>query len=312
MAVNEGVTNRVEWRELPPSVREGIEQRLGLRVISATNQIGGFSHGLAARLRLEDGTVAFVKAVNVDDGLVERYRTEAATAAGLSQLVATPEVRFTVEMAGWFAVAFDFVEGHHPRLDQQDELNSVLAMLDELADKMTPSPLVEVPAIGDVYGSKLTCWRQFAGHGAPADMDVWALRNLDRLAELESTWSECAIGNTLLHTDLRPDNMLIRGDGSTVIVDWAWPCRGAAWIDLASLVPAIAGSGADPDPILASHRLTRDIDPAAVNAFVCGLAGYWAYNSRQPAPQRAPNLRRYQARSARISQEWLSRRLSWT
>ncbi len=292
-------------------VRKGIEQRLGLRVTSATNQVGGFSHGLAACVRLEDGTAAFIKAVSVHDGLVERYRAEAATAAELSARIPTPEVRFTVEAAGWFAVAFEFIEGHHPQLDQQDELNSVLRMLDELAEKLTPSPIPGAPAISDVYGPKLICWRQFAERGAPADMDEWASRNLHRLAQLESTWPECAVGDSLLHTDLRPDNMLIRGDGSPFIVDWAWPCRGAAWIDLASLVPSIAGKGLDPDPILASHRVTRDIDPAAIDAFLCGLAGYWAYHSRQPAPRRVPNLRRYQARSARITQEWLSRRLAW-
>ena len=37
-------------------------------------------------------------------------------------------------------------------------------------------------------------------------------------------------GTTLLHTDFNPLNVLITTDGAWVI-DWAWPTRGAAFID---------------------------------------------------------------------------------
>ncbi|MFQ6398988.1 hypothetical protein ACLMAJ_36820 [Nocardia sp. KC 131] len=109
----------------------------------------------------------------------------------------------------------------------------------------------------------------------------------------------------------RQRNMLLRPDGTVVVVDWAWPCRGAAWVDLVSLAPSIAASGIDPDPILATHPTTRDTDPAAISAFVCALTGYWTRKSRRPAPPRSPKLRRYQAHAAYVSTEWLSRRLGW-
>ena len=109
------------------------------------------------------------------------------------------------------------------------------------------------------------------------------MSNLDRLAELESTWSEPAAGDTLLHTDLRPDNMLRDRDGAVWVIDWAWSCRGAAWIELVSLAPSVAARGVDPDQILAAHSSTRDVDPAAIDAFICALVGYWEHNSRLPA-----------------------------
>ncbi|WP_435592613.1 phosphotransferase family protein [Nocardia sp. bgisy118] len=154
-------------------------------------------------------------------------------------------------------------------------------------------------------------WRRFAEHQPPADLDDWSRRNLDKLAELESTWTDHAAGETLLHTDLRPDNMLLRPDGAIAVLDWAWPCRGAAWIDLVALSPAIAAHGIDTDRLLATHPVTSDIDPVAVSAFLCALAGYWAAKSREPAPPRSPSLRRYQARSARVTTDWLGRRLRW-
>ncbi len=102
--------------------------------------------------------------------------------------------------------------------------------------------------------------------------------------------------NTLLHTDLRPDNMLYRNDGSVVVLDWAWPCSGGAWVDLVSLVPPLLAGGIAPEPILATHSVTADTNPAAITAFVCALSGYWARNSRLPAPPCSPNLRVPQAK----------------
>ncbi|WP_040786030.1 aminoglycoside phosphotransferase family protein [Nocardia pneumoniae] len=311
MADNAGTATRIEWHELPQPVRAGIERRLGTRVRSAVTQTGGFSHGTAARLLLTDSRRAFVKVINRDDALYGMYQTEARTAAQLPRTVPTPSVQFTIDIAGWFAVVFDDVDGRHPRLDRPGDLNAVLATIEQLANALTPSPLPEVPTIANSYGPELNGWRQFAEHGPPADLDSWSLRNLNRLAALESTWPEHADGATLLHTDLRPDNMLLRPDGTVAVIDWAWPCLGAAWIELVSLAPSIAASGIDPDPILITHPATRATDPVAVDAFLAALAGYWARNSRMPAPPRSPNLRQHQARSAHVSREWLRRRLAW-
>ncbi|MEV3965232.1 phosphotransferase [Nocardia sp. NPDC050193] len=39
---------------------------------------------------------------------------------------------------------------------------------------------------------------------------------------------------SLLHTDLRAGNMLLRPDGMVIVVDWSWPCVSAFWVDLVS------------------------------------------------------------------------------
>jgi hypothetical protein len=76
---------RMPWADLPDSVRAAIEDRLGSNVVAAHSQSGGFSPGVAARLRLADGTRAFVKAVcsspNADSPGM--YRREARVAAAL-------------------------------------------------------------------------------------------------------------------------------------------------------------------------------------------------------------------------------------
>ena len=49
-------------------------------------------------------------------------------------------------------------------------------------------------------------------------------------AYVDDTDLELLTGATLLHTDFNPLNVLMTADGVWVI-DWAWPTRGAAFID---------------------------------------------------------------------------------
>ncbi|MEV0707945.1 phosphotransferase [Nocardia aurea] len=308
--MDEPPVTRVRWSSVPSTVRTDVEKRLGARVRSAEDQSGGFSHGVAARLFLEDGSSVFVKAIDDTDELAVTYRKESNTAAALPHDVPTPRHRHGWAVDGWFVACFDDVTGRHPRLDNPGELGAVLATVTRLAETLTPCPLPDVPTFLDHYGPALAIWAAFAANGPPPDLDTWCRANLDRLAGIESAWHGFARGNTLLHTDLRPDNMIRRADGSVVVVDWAWPCRGAAWIDLVGLAPSLVRAGTDPDPLLASHSTTREVDPVAIDGLVCALAGYWTSQCRLPAPPRSPRLRRYQAEAAELTTTWLRRRLS--
>jgi hypothetical protein len=59
-------SRRLDWEHLPAEVRQGLQARLGSPVVQAATQPGGFSPGLAARLRLADGRRVFVKAAGPD------------------------------------------------------------------------------------------------------------------------------------------------------------------------------------------------------------------------------------------------------
>lgn len=52
-------------------------------------------------------------------------------------------------------------------------------------------------------------------------------------------------GEALVHKDLNPRNVLITEERAYV-VDWATPCRGAAWVEPALLVPRLVGHGHSP------------------------------------------------------------------
>lgn len=52
-------------------------------------------------------------------------------------------------------------------------------------------------------------------------------------------------GDSLLHTDFNPLSILISSEDKH-IVDWAWPTRGAAWIDPACFVLRLMAAGHTP------------------------------------------------------------------
>src|SRR2546428_2369232 len=87
----EGV--RVHWDQLPQAVRSAIEERIGGRVGEAITQPGGFSPGLAARLRTGNGRRCFFKAVSgpAKPGTPNLHRREAGVVAALpSQAPVSP------------------------------------------------------------------------------------------------------------------------------------------------------------------------------------------------------------------------------
>jgi hypothetical protein len=57
---------RVAWLDVPEPARTAIEGVCGAAVIEARTQPGGFSPGVAARVRCEDGARWFVKAASAE------------------------------------------------------------------------------------------------------------------------------------------------------------------------------------------------------------------------------------------------------
>jgi Phosphotransferase enzyme family len=308
---------RLPWSEVPAWVRGAVEERLGAAVVEAVTQPGGFSPGAAARLRLADGSRAFAKAVSVtiNPFSPDMHRTEADTAELLPPGTPSPRLRFRYDDGEWVVLVFDDVEGRQPALPwRADELTAVTAALTPLSRLLTPCPVPFAPPVAQLLAEDFASWRRFAGGPAHrlADLSPWARRHLDRLAGLEASWTAQAGGDTLTHMDLRADNLLLTPDGHVVVVDWAWPCRAAPWLDLVVLLASVrAQSSLDTDGVLREHPSTRDVDPAAVDAVLAGLAGLWTDRSRQPAPPRMPTLRAFQAAHGRATRQWLAARRGW-
>jgi aminoglycoside phosphotransferase (APT) family kinase protein len=303
---------RLPWEQVPAALRAAAEQRLGGRVTAAVTQPGGFSPGAAARLELDTGRRAFAKAVgpelNPDSPGI--YRAEARIAAALPAAVPAPRFLGVLEDGGWVLLLFEDIDGSVPaRPWRRAELDRVLAAVTDLAAALTPAPLA-APAVGDAHQASFTGWRRLA-RAPGAGLDPWARAHLARLAELEAGWAAAARGGSLVHSDLRSDNILLTAD-RVVFVDWPWACRGASWFDLVAMLPSVAlEGGPPPEEVAAGHALTRAAEPAAVTAVVAALAGYFAYQSCQPDPPGIPAVRAFQAAQGKVALDWLRARTGW-
>src|SRR3954469_7411809 len=220
--VAEGI--RLPYDDLPARVRGWVDEALGSHVVSAETQAGGFSPGGAARVTCADGTRAFVKAVSAERNAEspDMHRREAKITAALPEVAPAPQLLASYDDGTWVALLLQDVEGRHPHLPwREDELRRVVDSIDELFADLTPCPVADARSVDDDWRDEFANWRQAADAGAPARTDEWCLRHLDRLAELESRWVEAAAGGTLLHLDLRADNMIVSAAGSG-----SWTGRG--------------------------------------------------------------------------------------
>jgi len=288
---------------------------MGSAVVAAEDRPGGFSPGVAARLRLADGRRLFVKAVSasVNPESPKMHRAEARIAGALPPSVPSPRFLWSYDDGDWVALAFEDIDGSPPILPwRTKELERVLDAVTELSRSLTPSP-VAAPPVGEVLGPLFTGWRReqqaAKGGGTPPGLDPWAVANLDRLVALEAVWEEAGQGHTLLHADLRADNLLLTGD-RVYVVDWPHGCVGAGWIDLVCLLPSVAMQGGPPPwEMFEQHPVARGAEPQAVDSLVAALAGFFTWGSRQPAPPGLPTLRPFQAAQGRESLAWLRHRI---
>jgi aminoglycoside phosphotransferase (APT) family kinase protein len=308
------IGRRLAWADAPGWLRDEVEARLGGRVAEAVTQPGGFSPGVATRLRLAGGRRAFVKAVgpepNPDSPGI--HRREARVMAALPRSAPAPRLLWSLDRRGWVALAFEDVAGAQPALPwRPGELGRVLEMVAAMAAALTPAP-AGIPLLGDRLRDDLVGWRRLAaGADDLKGLDPWAARHLDRLADLEAGWPEATEGPTLLHSDLRADNLLLTPT-RVVAVDWPGASVGAPWVDLLLLLPSVAMQGGpDPEPTFAAHPVSSDADPRAVTTALAAWAGFLVGGSRLPTPPGLPTLRAFQHGQGVMAVEWLRRRTGW-
>src|SRR3954447_21536383 len=177
---------RIQWTDLPASLRASVEQALGSAVVSAESQPGGFSPGSADRVVLADGCRAFVKAVGTpvhpDSPAVNRREIYALER--LPPGLSTSRLLASVDDGDWVALAFEDVDGRHPHEPwRADELDLVLDVLVDNARALTPAP-AGFRTLWDELGEDFSGWSRMR-LSAPIDLDAWTLAHLDDLAAYE-------------------------------------------------------------------------------------------------------------------------------
>ncbi|WP_439675879.1 phosphotransferase family protein [Embleya sp. MST-111070] len=269
---------RHAWTELPKSVREKIQQYTGpIRSMHAPEF--GKSSEFSATLETRDGRV-FCKGVRADRPYAWTHRNEAAVAPFLPVSLA-PALLWSVVQEGWHMLGFEYVPGRYPSLSPTSgDLDVIGDLVVTMAEALTPCPSAALHSIADRWGSA-PGWAAIYAK-SPDDLDPWARAHIGVLATLEL--GAALDGDTLVHSDLHPANMLTRDDRVRVI-DWAWSARGAAWIDAAYVVVRLMHEGHTPEAAeaWAVHvpAFAKAPDPV-IDAFAAKLSGMWEFITRSP------------------------------
>ena len=127
---------RAEWSAIPASFRADVDRALGAAVVEAANLPGGFSPGPAARCRLADGRLVFVKAVGPEltPDSPRFHRREARVLERLPAEHPSPTLLAVVDDGDWIAIVTEWIEGHSPQPPLEDEaVRRILDLLDRHA-----------------------------------------------------------------------------------------------------------------------------------------------------------------------------------
>lgn len=312
---------RLTWNDIPLRLRHRVEEWLGGEVVKAVSQPSGFSPGVASLLITADGRRVFLKAIGPEPnrGALDFQKREIRIASALPADVPMPPLLWSyddVQDTEWVVVLFEAIDGVHPGQPwSQTELERILAALHTLSAVLTPSPLSSdvVATARDRFANSFHGWTFFqADEAAQAKLpDSWCARHLGALARLEEDAADAVDGDSLIHFDIRADNILLTSD-RVWFLDWPHACLGANWVDVILFAPSITMQGG-PQPQDVLQRYLRDsvIDEAKVTAAVIAMAGFFTYQATLPPPLGLPTLREFQNAQAVVARQWVAQRTGW-
>jgi serine/threonine protein kinase len=301
---------RLGWSDLPADVQREIEAVLGGRVVAAESQAGGFSPGTADRVRTQTGGRAFVKAVSPDQNpdSPDLLRREADYLDALARSPRVPRPIGRYDDGHWIALAMEEIDGECPPVPWSDEhVDAAMDTLAALAADLTPSPISELDPVAEGLASIFGGWQRLRDQPHPG-LDPWIAARLDELIEVSGSSLHRLVGDTVVHCDIRADNLLVRPDGSMVVVDWPWALTGPDWLDRFLLLINIdLYGGHDPEDLIA--RYLPSVDPSLITGCLAGMCAFFTDAGRQPSVPGLPTLRGFQQAQADSTTAWLRRRM---
>ena len=309
---------RLDWGEMLERVRSEVERWLEGSVVGAVTQPRGFSPGVAARLTADNGRRVFVKAVGPELNPVtpNMHRREISVVSALPDMAPVPRLLWSHDEGegGWVVLVFEDVDGRHPTQPwRTDELDRVVAAMEELGASLTPSPLPAgmVGTAGEAFSTELRGWRQLLSERPSRldRLDPWSRRHIETLAGIEDTVGSALESETLLHADLRADNILLTPE-RTWFVDWPHACVGPSWVDVLAFAPSVTMQGGPPpEEVIARHSACRAADGDAITAVVVAMTGYFTRQALQPPPPGLPTVRAFQDAQGMVARRWAARRM---
>jgi hypothetical protein len=256
---------------------------------------GGHTPARRWIVTLANGRTAFVK-VATDELTASWLRDEHLAYSVLRGAPFMPEYLGFYDDGAHPVLAIEDLSGASwPPPWTSDGVEAVFACLDRIADAQAPEGL---PHAADDHLGLREGWLEIERNPAPflglgLCSERWLSRAIPNL--LDASRAAPLDGTSLLHFDVRSDNLCFRPGGSAVLVDWNWTSIGNRWIDVAGWLPSLHAEGGP-----APGDVARGV-PAELAAVVAGY--FCAHAARPPIPS-APHVRPVQLRQARTALPW--------
>lgn len=238
----------IDFNKLPPPVRAAVQAHTGT-IRYARSVKAGINSTIASILDTESAGHVYLKGVPEQHDAVMNQQREARVSPHVEEI--SPRMLWQETASGWDLIAFTAIEAarHADYAPGSPDLAMLAAVLNTLAE--LPCPPVPMMSAERRWGAFLD---------NPADVEHLA-------------------GASLLHTDYNEGNVLITKDRAW-LVDWAWATRGAAFIDLACLIPRLIAAGHSLDEAeawAAKHAVWQNANPLAINTFSHAIARMWRH-----------------------------------
>jgi hypothetical protein len=328
---------RPPWSALPASLRTALTVALGTEILEAGPSVGsGFTGGFAAPLRLADGREIFVKAADDTQHPYSAYQREAELVPQLPSSIHVPRILATAHAtaprtttgtadpsategeARWFAVASERIEARMPGMPwTAEDFATVTQTCEQMAAALTPSPFDGLePFSVEIEGRNFPRYRPaeiLAGkEPLPDGFQPWLPDRLQELQDLVDLYPAALAPTSAIHTDIRPDNLLIDAHNTCWTVDWNWLSLGPAWFDWAGLLPLAHRDGIDTLAALKTSPLTSEVPAEHLDCFAAVIAVYMINKlDAPPPPGCTPEIRRHQRLYAWAYFDWLALRRDW-
>jgi len=290
------IHRRRQWNDLPKQARGAVEEQTG-PVVGIRSAEVGLTSGVAAHLTTTTG-VAFLKAAPAAAPVAAHLLRERAANRALPAGVPAPRLLWAADVDGWHLLIFEHAAGHEANLSPDSP--NLPAVLDAISAIPTPCSWPAAPSItGKVAALLRVAEEQLAE--TPADAGEYGplvkALDLDELA-----------GTTLLHADLHAGNLLVDGDRCR-IVDWSMACQGAAWVDVALLMPRLVDAGHTPAEAeeVAARVPAWSSAPADVVTALAATRALFAARMADIGPE---HLRAKRLRTAAACRAWVEYRTS--
>ena len=202
---------RLTWPHLPPAVRALVEEHCGSPVVDAVSQGGGFTPGFASVLTCADGTRHFVKAASAKAQrmFAESYREEARKLQRTARRRARPPT--AVGRGRRLGRARDSSTSRGARRGGRG--GRPTSTPGWTPSRWWPASSRPVPD-GSTWTPSPTSWRPGRRTGSTSPPPGRTSTTSTRPPTWPPGSPRSTAGDTVVHMDVRDDNMLVRPDGT--------------------------------------------------------------------------------------------------